>query len=64
MEQGAPRSQKEEVESNYMTYNTEGMLAVVAALVVLFSSMWDPQVSMIISVAALLLFALNEFRKK
>ena len=46
-----------------MTYKTEGMLAVVAALVVLFSSMWDPKVSMIISVAALLVFALNEFRK-
>lgn len=50
--------------NNPMNYKTEGMLAVAAALVVLFSSMWSPQVSMIISVAALLLFALNEFRKK
>lgn len=47
-----------------MANKTEGTLAVVAALVVLFSSMWDPQVSMIVAVAALLLFALNEFRKK
>ena len=47
-----------------MTYKTEGALAVVAALVVLFSSMWSAQVSMIISVVALLAFALNEFRKK
>ncbi len=47
-----------------MTYKTEGVLAVAAAPMVLFSSMWDPKVSMVISVAALLLFALNEFRKK
>lgn len=46
-----------------MTYKTEGVLAVLAAIAVLFSSMWDPQVSMILSVAALLAFALNEFRK-
>ena len=47
-----------------MTYKTEGTWAVVAALVVLFSSMWDPQVSVVVAVGALLLFALNEFRKK
>lgn len=30
-----------------MTYKTEGMLAIVAALIVLFSSLWDPRVSVV-----------------
>lgn len=47
-----------------MSYKNEGVLAIVAALLVLFSSMWSAQVSLVISVAALLLFALNEFLKK
>ena len=41
----------------------EGWFAIVAALVVLFSAMWDPIVSVVISIVFLLIFALNEFRK-
>ena len=40
------------------------MLAVGAALLVLVSAMWSAEASMIISVVALLGFAINEFRKK
>lgn len=47
-----------------MTYKTEGILAIVAALAVLISSAWSAQASMIIAVTGFLLFALNEFRKK
>ncbi len=51
------------VYSKDMNYKTEGILAVVAAVVVLLSAMWSAQVSIVISVAALLAFAFNEFRK-
>ena len=48
-----------------MTNNkTEGTLAIVAALVVLLSAMWSSTVSLVVSVVALLAFALNEFRKQ
>ncbi len=36
-----------------MTTKTEGTLAVLAALFVLFSAMWDPRISVVISIAAL-----------
>ena len=42
----------------------EGTLAAIAALIVLFSSMWDPQISVIVSVAALLLFSIYKFKQK
>jgi hypothetical protein len=33
---------------------TEGTLAIVAALLVLFSAMWDPRISVVVSLLALL----------
>jgi hypothetical protein len=40
-------------ESVTMNAKTEGILAVIAALIVLFSSMWDPGISLVVSIAAL-----------
>ena len=36
-----------------MNTKTEGILAVIAALIVLFSSMWDPSISLVVSIVAL-----------
>lgn len=36
-----------------MNAKTEGTIAVLAALLVLFSAMWDPRVSVVVSIAAL-----------
>ena len=36
-----------------MNSKTEGMLAIIAALLVLFSAMWDPRASVAVSVLAL-----------
>jgi hypothetical protein len=41
----------------------EGTFAIIAALIVLFSAMWDPMVSMIVALAAMLLFAVYKFRQ-
>ena len=46
------------------SHKTEGFAAVGAALLVLSSAMWSAEVSLVVSIAALLLLALNEFRKK
>lgn len=37
-----------------MNQRTEGTLAIVAALLVLFSAMWDPRISAGLAVVALL----------
>jgi hypothetical protein len=37
-----------------MNTKTEGILAILAALLVLFSAMWDPRVSVAVSILALL----------
>ena len=42
----------------------EGWFAIVAALLVLFSAMLDPIVSVVLSITFLLIFAVIEFRKK
>lgn len=42
----------------------EGIFAIVAALFVLFSSLWDPLVSTVIAIAALAGFAIWEFMKR
>lgn len=47
-----------------MKNKTEGIFAIVAALAVLFSNLWNPRISMIISVAALLLLGLYEITKR
>jgi len=36
-----------------MNTKTEGMIAIIAALLVLFSAMWDPRVSAAVSIVAL-----------
>ena len=36
-----------------MSTRIEGTLAIVAALIVLFSAMWDPRVSAVVAVLAL-----------
>jgi hypothetical protein len=36
-----------------MNTKAEGTLAILAALLVLFSAMWDPRVSVVVSLAAL-----------
>lgn len=42
----------------------EGTFAIIAAIIVLFSAMLDPQVSLIIAIAALVLFSMYSFMKK
>ena len=44
-----------------MNNQTEGTLALVAALLVLFSAMLDPKVSIILAVAGLALFGIYKF---
>jgi hypothetical protein len=46
------------------TNNQEGTLAIIAAFIVLFSAMWNPWVSVIVSIIALIGFAIWEFIKK
>lgn len=41
-----------------MNNRTEGIFAIVAALIVLFSAMLDPRISVGLSVAALLAFGI------
>jgi hypothetical protein len=43
-----------------MNDRTEGIIAIVAAMSVLLSAMWEPRVSVVLSVVALL--ALGVFR--
>ncbi len=47
-----------------MSKKTEGVLEIAAALLVLFSAMVDPRVSMIIAVLALVGFGIYSFIKK
>jgi hypothetical protein len=42
----------------------EGLFAVIAALIVLFSAMWDPEISVVVSVAALVLYAIYRLVQK
>jgi len=46
---------KKEIEMNT---KKEGTLAIIAALIVLFSAMWDPRVSVGISIVALVGFGI------
>lgn len=46
------------------TNKKEGLFAIIAALIVLFSAMWDPLVSVGIALAVLIAFAIGEFAKK
>jgi hypothetical protein len=47
-----------------MNAKTEGTMAIIAALIVLFSAMWNPIVSVGVSVVALLAFAIYRFVRR
>ncbi len=42
----------------------EAVVAIIVALLVLFSAMWDPMISVIVSLAALISFAGYKFQQK
>lgn len=42
----------------------EGTFAVIAALIALFSTMWDPMISVIVSVTALVSYAIYKFMQR
>jgi hypothetical protein len=44
-----------------MSPKTEGSLAIAAALFVLFSAMWEPRISVAVSIVALLGLGVYEF---
>jgi hypothetical protein len=47
-----------------MNTKTEGTLAIVAAIFVLFSAMWDARISAAISVLALVAFGIYKFAQR
>jgi hypothetical protein len=47
-----------------MTARTEGTIAITAALLVLFSAMWDPRISVVVSVVALAALGVYSFVQK
>jgi hypothetical protein len=47
-----------------MNTKTEGTFAIIAALIVLFSSMWNPFVSVTVSIVALMGFEIYKFIQK
>jgi hypothetical protein len=48
-------------KENEMNTKTEGAIAIIAALIVLFSAMWDPRVSVGVSILALLGLGIYKF---
>lgn len=47
-----------------MNTKLEGALAILVALLVLFSAMWDPRVSVVVSIAVLLGLGLYKLVQK
>jgi hypothetical protein len=47
-----------------MNTKTEGTIAIIAALLVLFSAMWDPRISVVVSTLALLGLGVYKFVQK
>ena len=47
-----------------MNAKTEGTIAIIAALLVLFSAMWDPRLSALVSILMLLGFGIYKFIQK
>lgn len=47
-----------------MNTKTEGAIAITAALLVLFSSMWDPRISIVVSIVALAAIGVYKFAQK
>ena len=39
----------------------EGTLTIIVAFIVLFSAMWDPMFSAIVSIAALIMYSIYKF---
>ena len=48
-------------KENEMNTRIEGPLAIIAALIVLLSAMWDPRISIVVSVVALLGLGIYKF---
>lgn len=51
-------------KENEMNTKTEGTLAIIAALIVLFSAMWNPLVSTTVSIVVLAMFGIYKFMQK
>lgn len=47
-----------------MNTKTEGTLAILAALLILFSTMWDPRISVAVSLLALLGIGIYKLTQK
>jgi hypothetical protein len=47
-----------------MNTKTEGTLAILAALLVLFSATWDPRISIVVSLAALVGLGISKLLQK
>jgi hypothetical protein len=47
-----------------MKPKTEGTIAIIAAIIVLFSAMWDPRISVGVSVVALAAFGVYRLVNK
>ena len=47
-----------------MNARTEGTIAIAAALLVLFSAMWDARVSVVVSIVALAALGVYRFAQK
>jgi len=47
-----------------MNSKTEGTIAVLAALFVLFSAMWDPRISIVVSIVSLAVLGIHKFIQK
>ena len=47
-----------------MNNKTEGTIAIIAALLVLFSAMWDPRISVAVSIVALAALGIYKFMQK
>ena len=47
-----------------MNAKTEGTFAIAASLIVLFSAMWDPRISVAVSIVGLVAFAIYRFAQK
>lgn len=47
-----------------MNTKTEGTLAIIPALIVLFSAMWNPWISFAVSMVALVAYGVYKFARK
>jgi hypothetical protein len=47
-----------------MNTKTEGTLSIIVALLVLLSAMWDPRISVVVSIVTLLALGIYKFAHK